>query len=81
MEILLRPTFSRIVYCGFIPSDNDTLSNMNIFRQKGIEILTYPKPEGVQAGGFGMGQICPVLAINQVKDIQVIGGTRYLLQV
>ena len=72
LEVLLRPVFSRIVYCGFTPSDNDTLSNMEIFRQKGIEILTYPEPEGVLAGGFSMGQICSVLAINQVKDVQVI---------
>ena len=72
LEVLLRPVLSRIVYCGFNPSDNDTLSNMEIFRQKGIEILTYPEPEGVLAGGFSMGQICLVIAINQVKDVKVI---------
>ena len=75
LEVLLRPVFSRIVYCGFNPSDNDTLRNMEIFRQKGIEILTYPEPEGVLAGGFSMGQICSVLAMNKVQEVQVMINT------
>ena len=71
LEILLRPLFTRIVYCGFNPSDNETSKNMKTFRNSGIEIITYPEPEGTTPGGFSMGQNCPVLVMKRMKDVQV----------
>ena len=53
---------------------------MEIFRQKGIEILMYPEPGEVLAGGFSMGQICSVLAMNRVQEVQVMINTdRYTI--
>ena len=72
LEVLLRPTFARIVYCGYKPSDNMTLHNMDKYKRKGIKIFTYPEPAGIHAGGFSMGQICPVLAMKYIKDVQVL---------
>ena len=48
-----------------------TLYDMELFIRNGIDILTYPEPKGLKAGGFSMGQICPVLAMDHVKHVQV----------
>ena len=77
LETLLRPLFSRIIYCGFTPKDNITFKNIEKYRNDNITIYTYTRPEHILPHGFAMGQKCALMSMKRNSNVKVSAGDNY----
>ena len=69
LEIMYRPAFHNIIYCGY--QDKESASLILKLQQDGYKLLTYAKPKLVTPGGFSLSQICSTLVMKHFKNVQV----------
>ena len=71
LEIIYRPAFKNIAYCGFRENNTNMFLLLNKFKQQGLSIFTYEKPDLVTPGGFSLSEICPTLVMKEYQNVQV----------
>ena len=77
LEIILRPLFPRIIYCGYTPEDERTQQEINKYKKYKITVHTYEKPRNARSRGFSLGQICAVVSMKKVSNVKVGFTSRY----